>query len=60
MKRYIGTTSNSSIMHNFTEFIDNCHLMEFESFGLPYTWFNKGRESSSIFEKLDRVLIDDQ
>ena len=34
--------------------------MELESFGLPYTWFNKRRESSSIFKKLDRVLINDQ
>ena len=34
--------------------------MELESFGLPYTWFNKRRGSSSIFEKLDKVLINDQ
>ena len=47
-------------MHNFFEFIDNSHLMELESFGLPYTWFNKMRESSSIFQKIDRVLIHDQ
>ena len=34
--------------------------MELESFGLPCTWFNKRRESSSIFKKLDRVLTNDQ
>ena len=33
--------------------------MELESFELSYTWFNKRRESSSIFEKLDKVLIND-
>ena len=38
-----GTTVNSSRMQNFAKFIDNCHLMELESFGLPYTWFNKMR-----------------
>ena len=38
-----GTTVNSSRMQNFSKFIDNCHLMELESFGLPYTWFNKMR-----------------
>ena len=51
---------NSSRMHNFAKFINNSHLMELESFGLPYTWFNKRRASSSIFEKIDRVLINDQ
>lgn len=40
-------------------FIDSCHLLELESFGLPYTWFNKRKDSSIIFEKLDRVLVDD-
>ena len=55
-----GTNGNSSRMQNFANFIDNCHLLELESFGLPYTWFNKRRYFSSIFEKLDRVLINDQ
>ena len=55
-----GTNANSSRMQNFADLIDNCHLLELESFGLPYTWFNKTRDSSSIFEKLDRVLINDQ
>ena len=36
-----GTITNSSRMQNFAKFIDNCHMMELESFGLPYTWFNK-------------------
>ena len=31
-----------------------------ESFGLPFTWFNKRSDSSFIFEKLDRVLINKQ
>ena len=44
-------------MHMFAEFIDECHLLDLESYGLPYTWFNKRSDSSSIFEKLDRVLI---
>ena len=47
-------------MQNFVEFIDNCYLMELESFELLYTWFNKRRESFSIFEKLDRVFTNDQ
>ena len=47
-------------MHMFAEFIDECQLLELESYGLPYTWFNKRSDSSSIFEKLDRVLINDQ
>ena len=47
-------------MQDFAEFIDDCNLMELESFGLPYTWFNKRRESLSIFEKPDRVLTNDQ
>ena len=45
-------------MQNFAEFIDNCHLMEPESFGLPYTWFIKRRESSSFFGKLDSLIND--
>ena len=32
-----GTNGSSSIMQNFAEFINNCHLMEPESLGLPYT-----------------------
>ena len=47
-------------MHMFAEFIDECQLLELESYGLPYTWFNKRNSSSSIFKKLDRVLINDQ
>ena len=47
-------TGNSSRMKFFAEFINNCQLMELESFELLYTSF------SSIFEKLDRVLINDQ
>ena len=47
-------------MHDFPEFIDSCHLLELESFGLPFTWFNKRGDSSSIFEKMDMVLINEQ
>ena len=48
-------------MHDFVEFIDSCcHLLELDSFGLPFTWFNKRSDSSSIFEKLNRVLINEQ
>ena len=37
-KKIGGTTSNSSRMiFFFPDFIDYCHLMELESFGLPYT-----------------------
>ena len=43
-------------MKNFVDFIDDYELLELESFGLPYTWFNKRRDSSSIFEKLDEVF----
>ena len=46
-------------MHDFVDFIDSCHLLELQSFGLPFTWFNKRDGSSSIFEKLDRVLINE-
>ena len=38
-----GIIGISSRMQNFAKFIDNCHLMELESFGFPYTWFNKRR-----------------
>ena len=55
-----GTNGNSSRMQNFSNFIDNYHLLELESFDLTYIWFNKRRDSSSIFEKLNRVLINDQ
>ena len=55
-----GITSNSSRIQDFAEFIDDCNLMELESFRLPYTWFKKIRESSSIFKKLDRVPTNDQ
>ena len=51
---------NTSIMHDFVEFINSCHLLKLESFGLPFTWFDKRSDSSSIFEKLDRVLIKEQ
>ena len=47
-------------MQDFGEFIDSYHLLELESFGLPYNWFHKSKDSSSIFEKLDRVLINEQ
>ena len=47
-------------MQNFTDFVNNCHLVELEYFRLLYTWFNKIREYSSIFEKLDRDLTNDQ
>ena len=47
-------------MHDFVEFIDSCYLLELESFGLPFTWFNKSCDSSSIFEKLGKVLINEQ
>ena len=47
-------------MQDFVDFIDNCQLLDLESFGLPYTWFNKRKDSASIFEKLDRVLIKEQ
>ena len=50
----------TSRMHMFAEFIDECHQLELESYGLPYTWLNKRSDSSSIFEKLDRVLINYQ
>ena len=46
-------------MQNFANFVDNCQLLELESFGGPYTWFNKRRNPSSIFEKLIRFLIND-
>ena len=38
MKFYTG---NSGRMQNFTDFVDNFQLLDLESFGLPYTWFNK-------------------
>ena len=47
-------------MHNFIEFIDSCHLLELESFDVPFTWFNKRNDSSSIFEKLDKAFINKQ
>ena len=47
-------------MLDFAEFIYSCHQLELESFGLPFTWFNKRSDSSSIFEKLDRILINEQ
>ena len=50
---------NTSRMHDFVDFIDSCHLLELQSFGLPFTWFNKRDGSDSIFEKLDRVLINE-
>ena len=53
------TTGNSSIMQNFTDFVDNFQLFDLESIGLPYTWFNKRRNSTSNFENLDRVFIND-
>ena len=51
---------NTSRKHDFAEFIDSCYLLELESFGLPFTWFNKRSDSSPIFKKLDRVLINEQ
>ena len=47
-------------MQDFGDFIDNCQLLDLESFGLPYTWFNKRKDLASIFEKLDRVLTNEQ
>ena len=47
-------------MQDFGDFIDNCQLLDLELFKLPYTWFNKRKDSASIFEKLDRVLINEQ
>ena len=47
-------------MLDFAEFLYSCHQLELESFGLPFTWFNKRSDSSSIFEKLDRILINEQ
>ena len=47
-------------MQDFGDFIDKYHLLDLESFGLPYTWFNKRKDSASIFEKLDMVLINEQ
>ena len=32
-----GTHGNTSRMHLFSEFIDDYHLLEVESFGLPFT-----------------------
>ena len=34
--------------------------LNWNNYGLLYIWFNKRRDSSSIFEKLNRVLINDQ
>ena len=31
-----GTIGNSSRMQNFVDFVDNCQLLDLESFGLPY------------------------
>ena len=44
-----GNHGNTSRTHDFAEFIDKCHLLELESFGLPFTWFNKS-DSSSIWK----------
>ena len=55
-----GNQGNTSRMQDFGDFIDNLELLDLESFGLPYTWFNKRKYSASIFEKLDRVLINEQ
>ena len=46
------TNGHSSRMQNFAEFINDCELVEFESFGLPYAWFNKRKDSLSIFLKV--------
>ena len=43
------TNGHSSRMRNFAEFINDCELVEFESFVLPYAWFNKRKDSLSIF-----------
>ena len=55
-----GNQGNISRMQDFGDFIDNCHLLDLESFELPYTWFNKRKDSASIFEMLDRILINEQ
>ena len=55
-----GNKRNTSRMQDFGYFIDNCHLLDLESFGLSYTWFNKRKDSVSIFEKLDWFLINEQ
>ena len=55
-----GNHGNSSRMHDFVDFIDNCQLLELKYFGLPFTWFNKREYSSSIFAKSYRVLINEQ
>ena len=33
---------------------------ELELFGIPFTWFNKMSDSSSIFQKLDRFPTNEQ
>ena len=45
-----GNGGNKYRMQDFGEFIDSYHLLELESFGLPYNWFHKSKDSSSIFE----------
>lgn len=59
-EKIVGNPVNTSRMHDFAEFINNCHLLELGSFGLPFTWFNKRGDTSSIFENLDRGLINQQ
>lgn len=58
MKKIGGIIGNSSRIQDFTNFVNNYPLLELECF-TPYTWFNKRKEVSFIFEKLDRVLIND-
>ena len=55
-----GNQGNTSRIQDFGDFINNCQLLDLESFGLPYTWFNKRKDLASIFKKLDRVLINEQ
>ena len=55
-----GHKGNKTRMQDFGDSIDNCKLLDLESFRLPYTCFNKRKDSASIFEKLVRVLINEQ
>lgn len=55
-KNFANNLGNSTRFNKFNNVLNKKNLVDIGSFGAPYTWWNCRTRDKAIFEKLDKVV----
>ena len=55
-EKWGGNQSVSTHVTNFVNFLNNASLISLQAFGVPFTWTNKHKDDTLIFERSHRVV----